>query len=77
MTVKEMQNTKRVKQIVDDMDLFDDDLMSIPYNNPFILANSVLAKILPELSESSFAEALPKISITNFSTSYSPSEKSS
>ena len=32
MTVKEIQDTKIVEQIIDDMDLFDDDLMSVVFD---------------------------------------------
>lgn len=45
MTVKEIQDTKIVEQIIDDMDLFDDDLMSVVFDGN-IPATELLLKII-------------------------------
>lgn len=45
MTVKEIQDTKTVDQIIDDMDLFDDDLMSMVFDGN-IPATELLLKII-------------------------------
>lgn len=45
MTVKEIQDTKTVEQIIDDMDLFDDDLMSMVFDSN-IPATELLLKII-------------------------------
>jgi len=45
MTVEEIQDTKAVEQIVDDMDLFDDDLMSMVFDAN-IPATELLLKII-------------------------------
>lgn len=45
MTVKEIQDTKTVEQIIDDMDLFDDDLMSMVFDGN-IPATELLLKII-------------------------------
>lgn len=45
MTVKEIQDTKTVDQIIDDLDLFDDDLMSMVFDGN-IPATELLLKII-------------------------------